>query len=453
MSRFIHLRSALLAHGWRENLRLELDSGGLITGLSEGPPQPGDDCLRGAVIPGMPNLHSHAFQAAIGGLTGRREGGRDSFWSWRERMYELAALVDPSQLQHCAAGVYMEMLRNGYTACAEFHYLHRAPSGRPYDNPAEMSERLFAAAADAGIGLTLLPVLYRHSGFGAETVEERQARFALGRDEYLQLVRHCRSRAADDPLLQVGVAPHSLRAVDAGDFAALREEFEAGPVHIHVAEQPREVEDCLHHLGARPLEWLLDHLPVDEGWCLVHATHTTPEEAARAAATGAVAGLCPSTEADLGDGVFDAEAWVAASGAWGIGSDSNLRLSPGEELRLLEFGLRLRSGRRNVLASAGESCGRLLYASAAEGGGLALGQPVGRIAPGFRADLVELEDRHPWLQGLAGDPLLDTLVFAGGPELIRSVFVAGELRVRDGEHLDAGSLLPRFGSAMRALRG
>ena len=448
----MHLRRALLADGWRENLRLELDSGGLITGLGSGPPQPGDDRLEGPVIPGMPNLHSHAFQALIGGLTGRRAAGRDSFWTWRERMYDLAARVDPSQLQHCAAGVYMEMLRNGYTACAEFHYLHRAPDGRPYDHPAEMSERLLAAAGAAGIGLTLLPVLYRRSGFGADRVEGRQARFALGVDEYLRLVHHCRSRATGDPLLQVGVAPHSLRAVDRDDLLALQGEFVAGPVHIHVAEQPREVEDCLHHLGARPVEWLLDTLPLDEHWCLVHATHTTPEEVARAAAAGAVAGLCPSTEADLGDGFFDAETWVAEGGAWGVGSDSNLRLSPGEELRLLEFGLRLRSGRRNVLATEGESCGRFLFTAAAAGGGQALGQPIGQIAPGFRADLVELEVRHPWLQGLAGDELLDTLVFAGGPELIRSVYVAGALRVRDGEHLDAGSLLPPLAAVMRTLR-
>lgn len=408
--------------------------------------------LEGVVLPGMPNLHSHGFQYAMRGLTGRRSRQGDSFWSWRERMYTLAARVEPEPLQALMAALYGRMLEQGYTSCAEFHYLHHGPDGRPYAEPAAMSRAVMAGAAAAGMALTHLPVLYTRSGFGAYDVLPEQRRFAHSVDAYLGLVEACQAMARETPLCRVGVAPHSLRAVSSGQLADLLRATPGLTVHIHVAEQPLEVADCEAHLGARPLDWLVDHCDVDARWCLVHATHTTPDEARRAAQTGAVAGLCPTTEADLGDGLFDAAAWCGHGGRFGIGSDSNLRLSVREELRWLEFAQRLSTGQRNVLASADRSCGRTLYESAAAGGAQALGQPVGCLEPGRRADLVELDVDHPLLRGLSGDDWIDSYLFGGSREMIRSVWVAGECRVEAGRHRQRDRLLPPGDRAVEALR-
>jgi len=451
--RQIHCRHVLTASGWRDDSLLELDGAGMITGLRVGVPAGDAVSLHGPVIPGMPNVHSHGFQALIAGLTGQRAAGGDSFWTWRERMYEMAGRLDPEGLEQCMGGVYLRMLRAGYTSCGEFHYLHNGPDGQPYANPAELSERVMAAAQASGIALTLLPVLYCRSGFGADSVNDRQRRFATGVDGYLALLAACDAVASGNPLFRIGLAPHSLRAVDEASLAAVLQA--AGPgrsVHIHVAEQKREVEEAVAALGARALEWLLEHCPVDARWCLVHATHAEPRELRRAAKTGAVAGLCPTTEADLGDGIFDAEYWLAAGGRFGIGSDSNLRLSAGEELRLLEFTQRLRSGRRNVLADAGHSCGRHLYERAAAGGARALGQPVGHIEAGCRADLVELEPDDPRLAGLRGDRVLDSYVFAGDERLVRSVWVAGRRVLEKGDHAAAARLESGFAQVMRVMR-
>lgn len=458
-ARAIFCARALLPTGWAEAVCLRLDEAGMITDVEVGEgrrtasARPGDRLeLTGAVVPGMPNLHSHAFQRLMAGLG--QAGGEtdDSFWTWRDAMYAIAGRVTPEQLEACAAGLYVEMLRRGYTTCAEFHYLHHGPDGVPYVDRAEMGKRVLAAGSRAGLGLTLLPVLYQRAGFSDDPVSHHQQRFCNSTDDYQRLVQSLLSATTESDLACIGIAPHSLRAV--GEVA-LRDVLGAGasgPVHIHIAEQRLEVEDCVANLGARPVEWLLDHFEVDAHWCLVHATHMTTIEGDRAAATGAVAGLCPTTEADLGDGIFPAEAWQQRGGAWGVGSDSNLRVCPAEELRLLECTQRLVTGRRNVMTDRGHGTGARMWTSAAQGGAQALGQPVGRIARGYRADLVALDLAHPGLDGLSGDEVLDTFVFAGNADMIDSVWVAGECQVERGRHRNEDQIMPAFHRALRDLR-
>jgi formimidoylglutamate deiminase len=403
----------------------------------------------------MTNLHSHGFQRLMAGLTGTGQQNADSFWGWRKAMYELANRITAEQLEDCMAWIYAEMLMAGYTSCAEFHYLHHRPDGSAYEQRAETSLRILEAADAAGISVTLLPVLYSSSGFGKSTTDSHQRRFRNSTVEYLEILQDCQRAIHEKALHRLGVAPHSLRAVPPESLQRL---LNSGlppdiPVHIHIAEQVAEVEDCLVCLGARPVEWLLDNAGVDSHWCLVHATHMTDAELDGAASTGAVAGLCPSTEADLGDGFFATAAWLQAGGSFGIGSDSNLRISVSEELRLLEFTERLKQGRRNVLQNAQAGCGRFLYEHAASSGALAMGQTTGLLQTGYRADLVELDAAHPLLEGREGDAILDSLVFAGGNEMVRSVWVAGQPVVNDGHHIHESGLRKRFGLTMKALLG
>ncbi len=452
MSRRIHCTLALTADGWRRDVLLELDAKGMILSLETGAPGPGDQVADGVVLPGMPNLHSHGFQRVVAGLGGLKQGD-DSFWTWREAMYRIAGRITPEQFEACMAGLYLDMLRGGYTSCAEFHYLHHDSAGTPYADPAELAARAVRAAADTGLGLTLLPVLYCRAGLGRTGVEPGQRRFHHTPDSFATLLDRCRELSAASGNCRTGVAPHSLRAVSPDELDALLAMTEPGePVHMHVAEQPAEVEACRKHLGATPVAWLLDHAPVDRRWCLVHATHLQDAELVRAAATGAVAGLCPTTEADLGDGVFRATDWRDADGAWGIGSDSNLRLDAAEELRALEFSQRLRDGARNLLGDAQRSTGRALWEDAASGGARALAQPVGRIGTGHRADLVCLNSAHPLLSELQGDSLLDAYIFAGDRDMIDSVWVGGVRQLRRGRHPRGRDIEAAFTHAMRALR-
>lgn len=433
---------------------LELDAYGYIQTMSKGSPGTDGQEELEWVIAGMPNLHSHGFQRLMAGLTGSKAEPADNFWGWREAMYQIANQISPDQLEDCMSWVFAEMLTNGYTSCAEFHYLHHQPDGRPYAQQSEMSQRVFAAAQKAGMALTLLPVFYCVSGFGQDSVQPRQMRFRNSLDDYLSLVLECEAAIGNHDLLSLGIAPHSLRAVPLDAFSELLRSRaqSAGPVHIHIAEQPAEVSDCLKFNGCRPVELLLGEFPVDENWCLVHATHMTPDELARAAGSGAIAGLCPSTEADLGDGFFNAEGWLAARGRFGIGSDSNLRISPVEELRLLEFTERLKSGRRNVLTDRHGLCGQFLYTHAALAGARALGQKTGELSCGRRADLVELDSGHPLLGGRRGAEVMDTFLFAGDHQMIRSVRVAGRLVVADGRHAAAEELGEKFARVSRSLR-
>lgn len=445
----------LLADGWASGQTVRFDQDGAITGVAKTTDQ--DAAFpeaRGSVIPGMANLHSHAFQYAMAGLAEKTESA-GGFWSWRDVMYRVANTVDPDSFAAVAAQLYADMLRQGFTAVGEFHYLHHAPDGRPYDTPAAMSLAAIEAARRTGIALTHLPVLYAHGGFGGEPPGEDQRRFIHDFSNYSDLVDTLSRNVADEPDIRIGIAAHSLRAVtpDQLSDAADRAKSAGMPMHIHLAEQPREVDECRVHLGARPVEWLLDNLPVDDRWCVIHATHMTPAETDALARSGAVAGLCPTTEANLGDGIFDTPRFLAGSGVFGIGTDSHISVDPAQELRLLEYGQRLTQGRRGILGCGHAHTGAGLYQAAAKGGGRALGRKMGVIAVGYRADFVVLDPEHSLLAGRKFDTLLDSLVFAAGAGAIRDVFVAGCKVIDDGNHAEDPSLKPAFKDALKVIIG
>ncbi|HEV7489529.1 MAG TPA: formimidoylglutamate deiminase [Rhodanobacteraceae bacterium] len=441
---------AWLPGGFADDVGIQSDSLGALTSIGE---QGGDARRLGRyVLPGMSNLHSHAFQRAMAGLAERQSNPDDSFWTWREVMYAFAGRIGPEELHAIAAQLYVEMLKAGYTQVCEFHYLHHQPDGSAYAEPAAMSLALVEAARETGIGLTLLPTLYMTGGFDGRPLSERQRRFRYDVDGYLRLLE--RLRKLESPLVRVGVALHSLRAVPE---AAMRSVLDSGlvrdcPIHIHVAEQIGEVQDSLSLRNARPVEWLLDHAPVDRRWCLVHATHLADAEMRRLAASGAVAGLCPTTEANLGDGLFPLKSYLDAGGRIGIGSDSHISVSVVEELRWLEYGQRLATRRRNVSASrASPDTGETLFRAALAGGAQAAGVAVSALAEGSRADLVILDENAPLLAGRDAAHLLDTWVFAGNANLIRSVIVAGDTVVADFRHRDEERIAQRYRSVVERL--
>lgn len=441
---------ALLPQGWAADVRLTLAKGRIAAVETDVAPV-GQDERHAIGLPGLPNLHSHAFQRGMAGLAERRGPSRDSFWTWREAMYRFVDRLGPAELGAIAALAFAEMLESGFTRVGEFHYLHHDPDGRRYADPAEMSAAIGAAAAQTGIALTLLPVFYAHSGFGGAAPGHGQRRFVNDPDGFAGLVEASRRAIAPLPDAVIGIAPHSLRAVTQEELAAILPLSCGGPVHIHVAEQVKEVEDCLAWSGRRPVEWLLDHTAVDERWCLVHATHMTDEETRRLAASGAVAGLCPITEANLGDGIFPAVEFLAAGGRLGVGSDSNVLIDATEELRLLEYGQRLARRGRNLLAGGeGRSTGGDLYRAALAGGAQALGAPAA-LDEGGAADIVSLDAAHPALVGREGDALLDALVFAGGRSLIDCVWRAGRKRVSQGRHVARDAIVARYGQVLQDL--
>ena len=439
----------LAAQAWvdgaiRRSVRIDIAEGRIAAATPDAAPE-GAEPVAGLVVPGLADVHSHAFQRAMAGLAERAGPEGDNFWRWREVMYRFLAALTPEDVEAIAAQLYAELLVHGYTAVGEFHYLHNAPDGTPYDDPAELAWRIAAAATQAGIGLTLLPVLYCHGGFGAQPATEGQRRFVLSRDAFADLDQRVGS-------LRTGIAPHSLRAVGPEDLAFAVELVGKRPIHIHVAEQVKEVEDCLAWSGARPVQWLLDHAPVGPAWCAIHATHMTADETRRLATTGAVAGLCPTTEANLGDGFFPLRDFLHAGGRFGIGSDSNVGTSPVEELRWLEYARRMQSRARNVSESRpGASVAATLLGHAARDGAQALGRPAGALEPGRLADLVVLDTDHPALVGRDGDALLDAWVFSGNSTPVRHVMVAGRWVVRDGRHPKSEAIAKNFMQAMRRL--
>jgi formimidoylglutamate deiminase len=402
----------------------------------------------------MPNLHSHAFQRALAGRTGRPspEGsGGDSFWTWRAAMYRFVDRLDADAFEAIARQAYVEMLKAGYTAVAEFHYVHHDPQGWPYANPAELAERVVVAAQDAGIALTLLPVFYAHSGFGGAPPTAAQRRFVHTIDTFGRVVAQLQADAATRGY-RVGVAAHSLRAVAPDELRAIIALAPPdGPIHIHAAEQTQEVADCVAAMGVRPVEWLLDHAGVDTRWCLVHATHMTPEETRRLAASGAVAGLAPTTEADLGDGTFAARTYVDRGGMFGVGSDSNTVIDPFAELRQLEWSQRLSRLERNVLARSEGPVGQFLYALAAAGGAQALALPAAAILVGRRADLVVLNNDDPALGGQAIDDVLDAAIFGPARAPVHDVMVGGRWVVRDGRHPNEQTVFANYRAALGRL--
>jgi formimidoylglutamate deiminase len=445
--------------GWLSPGYLLLDDRGLISSVGcARPTTRAERMLRldGWGIPGMPDLHSHAFQRALAGHAERAAGAtEDDFWTWRPAMYRLAAALEPDDVEAISAQAFAELLEGGFTSVAEFHYLHHAPDGTPYADPAELGARVLAAAASAGIGITLLPVLYARDGFDRPASGAQRRFVHADASGFLATLERSLELARRQPRAAIGFAAHSLRAVSAEllaeALALIDQRLPAAPRHVHAAEQRDEVAASLAHLGARPVEWLLEHAGIDGRWCLVHATHVSDGERARLARSGAVAGLCPGTEADLGDGLFPLAEYLQEGGALGVGSDSQVAASAPDELRLLELGQRLAHTRRNVAADrdgVGRHTGRRLWEAACAGGARAVGQPVGALLAGARCDLVVLDPRHPRLAGHGPETVLDALVLGGAAGSVCDVLVGGEPVVREGRHVRRDAIRAGFDRAL-----
>lgn len=428
-------------------MRFDVGANGALTAVVPGSEPSGCVRLAGPVVPGLSNLHSHAFQRLLVGRTQRATAERDSFWTWRTAMYGALHSLGPEALRAIAAGLYVELLEGGFTAVGEFHYVHHRPDGRPYDCQTDLSDAVLAGACDAGIALCHLPVLYQTGGFGGVPPTEGQRRFICDTDQLLRILEGLAPKLAAHPDHNLGVAPHSLRAVPPDALERIVSGLralpggETAPVHIHIAEQQAEVEACVAWSGARPVQWLLDHAPVDGRWCLVHATHLDPTELAGLVRSGAVAGLCPTTEADLGDGVFPLPSYLSAGGAFGVGTDSHVGRSATAELRLLEHGQRLVTQSRCVVRSPETPHnGAALWLQAAAGGAQALGRPAGALVVGQRADLVVFDPDHPVLWGLDGDAVFDGAIH-GGESPVHTVVVGGKVTVECGRHIHRDALL------------
>jgi formimidoylglutamate deiminase len=447
--------SALLPGGWARNVQIDIDDSGRIAAVEPDvvEARAGERLRDRILLPAPANLHSHAFQRALAGLTERRGPGEaDSFWTWRDLMYSFLNRLTPDDVEAIAALAFMEMLESGFASAGEFHYIHNAPGGTPYADAAEMPVRIAQAARETGIGLTLLPVLYMQGGVNGRPLAEGQTRFANTLDGFARLLEGAEKAAGKLPDASVGVAPHSLRAVPPDALAEAAELRPGAPMHIHIAEQEAEVREIEAAYGARPVAWLLDSMQVDERWCLVHATHMTDTEIIGLAASGAVAGLCPVTEANLGDGLFEGVKYLGAGGVFGIGTDSNVRIGLADEMRLLEYGQRLHNRGRAMLCPRTSSNGRTLFDAVCKGGAQALGRNSGHIAPGTWADLLTLDGAAIALDGLQDDGVLDAWIFAGREPLIRDVWSAGRHVVMEGRHVARDMIEPRARKVLRSLR-
>jgi formiminoglutamate deiminase len=445
----LYADQVLTTEGWRNSVRLELRSGRIATMETDVQAQPGDE-RHAILVPALGNLHSHAFQRGMAGLAEIAGDAADSFWSWRDVMYRFALRMNPEQLEAIAAQAYVEMLEAGFGRVGEFHYLHHDIDGRPYADIGEMAGRIAAAAEVTGLGLSLLPVFYAHSSFGGAAPGNAQRRFINSLDTYQRLLERCRRLTARLPAAEVGVAPHSLRAVTKQELLAVADMAGAAPIHIHIAEQTKEVDECQAWSGRRPVAWLLENAPVDERWCLVHATHVDEQEIAGIAKSGAVVGLCPVTEANLGDGVFPLQDLMSRDGRFGVGTDSNVHIGVAAELSLLEYSQRLTHRARNIVKRNRQSTGRAIMELALSGGAQALGGG-GSIEQGAAADLVSLDSEHPALCSRDGDALLDAWIFASAGNLVDSVWVAGRKVVAEGKHVARDQIRARFRKVMRDL--
>jgi len=437
--------SALLHDGWADSVEIDIDLNGNIADVSAGVDYRGGERVE-LLIPAIANVHSHAHQRAMAGLGERAGDSDDSFWSWRKVMYHYLERIEPDHLRHIAAQLYLEMLKAGYGCVGEFQYLHHAIDGKPYANRAEMTLQCLQAAREVGIGFTALPVLYRYGGFGGAAPLDGQKRFLNDADGFAEIVAALQSATTGEPDCVVGIAPHSLRAIDRDLLGDVLDAVDRpAAIHLHIAEQTREVEDCLAWSGRRPVEWLYDNFDIGADWCLIHATHMNQAETAMMAESGCIAGLCPTTEANLGDGFFNAIDYLGAGGAWAIGSDSHISVDPVEELRWLEYGMRLQTRRRNVLVSKDSRyTGRRLVDGALAGGARACGRPGGRIESGCRADFVVLDHDHPRLYGRNGDDLLNSWIFSGNDNLVRDVYVGGKKLIDNGHHADEAEIARNY---------
>jgi formiminoglutamate deiminase len=435
-------QSALTPEGWACDVRITVQDGRIAAIAANTPAEPGDE-RHAVAIPGLCNVHSHAFQRGMAGLAETRGPEGDNFWTWREVMYRFLDRLTPEEVEAIAALAYVEMLERGFTRVGEFHYLHHDSAGQPYANVAELAERIAAAAADTGIGLTLLPVFYAHGNFGGAAPTHGQRRFLNSTDSFAKLFEASKRAIANLEDANIGVAPHSLRAATPEELTRVVALAPSGPIHIHAAEQTKEVDDCIAATGARPVEWLLANANIDKRWCLVHATHLTDDETKRLAASGAVAGLCPITEANLGDGIFPAAEYLSARGAFGLGTDSNVLIDAAGELRSLEYAQRLKQRARNVLApEAGHSTGRALFDGAEAGGARALGLRISGLQNGASADFISLNAADPSFSARTGDTLLDSWIFAGGS--IDCVWRRGKKMVSQGRHRQGAIVRERY---------
>ena len=443
---------ALLPQGWASNVRLHWNETGNLNLVEQDAALQAHENQAQFVLPGMTNLHSHAFQRAMAGMTEMAGEGKDSFWTWRDLMYRYALHITPEQIQAIAAQLYAECLRHGYTAVCEFHYLHRDQDGSFYARPAEMAERVIAAAEQTGMGISMLPVLYSYADFGEQVLRHDQRRFSTNVAEIMQLIEALEGKRSAQ--VEVGVAPHSLRAASISQIRELVAALPAArPIHIHIAEQQKEVDACIAYSGKRPVEFLLDSGLVNQRWCLVHATHLNKDEVQGIANSGAVAGICTTTEGNLGDGFFDLPDYIAANGHFGVGSDSHVSQSPVEELRWLEYGQRLRLQGRNIASiPAQRKVGDFLYQAALQGGAQASGRKLGQLSVGYRADIVVLDDQHPNLAGIASTDVLNTWIFAGNDNLVRDVYVGGKKIVQAGQHKNQTEIQLSYVNCMRQLR-
>ena len=451
------IKKALLSQGWAKNVRLGVDDKGLIVSLQANVLAEQDDHRLGLVIPGLVNCHSHAFQRAMAGLTEYQVSPTDTFWSWRKTMYRFANLVSPEDLQDIASYLYLEMIKQGYTSVAEFHYVHHQPNGKPYSSVSQLSQSVINAANIAGINLTLLPVLYMNAGFGDQALLDDQKRFGNSVDSYLAIHDEATRYCSHQSQHSVGMALHSLRAVPASSMTEVISHFKdrahSCPIHIHIAEQTQEVEQSIKALGKRPVEWLLDKYDIDKQWCLIHATHMTPKETAQVAKSGATVVICPTTEANLGDGLFPLRQYLDDGGQIAIGSDGNTCTNPMEELRWLEYGQRLLSRTRNVASDDRERhTGTNLYRHCLEGGARSIGQKPGALTLGGRADLIVLDDNSADLANIAADSILDVLIFGTSQSLIKDVMVNGTWKITHYHHADEERIKNTFISATKALR-
>ncbi len=444
----IFAKQARLATGWAENVAIHV-ADGRIGAIEVG--DKGGDVSVDTLLPSIANLHSHTFQRAMAGMTEYRAKGRESFWTWRELMYRFLDRLTPEHVEAIAALVFVEMQEAGYASVGEFHYVHHQAGGAHYENIAELSERIAAAAEATGIGLTLLPVLYSYGGAERLALAGGQLRFGNDVSGYLDVLDGARRAVAGREDARVGIAPHSLRACSPEDLKEVLAAVPKGPVHMHIAEQPAEVEQVEAWLGARPVEWALSELGVDERWCLIHATHMTSAETTALARSGAVAGLCPITEANLGDGPFNGPEYLAHGGAFGVGSDSNVRISMTEELRLLEYSQRLRDVERNVMVVGEGSVGDTLYLGAAKGGAQALGRDAGEIRVGALADLVAVDSEHANLCALSQEQLIDGLVFAADDRVVTDLWSAGRHMVQEGRHVARESVVAAYRAVIQDL--
>lgn len=442
---------AFMGDHWADNVSIEINDAGTISSVETDASDEHADHRAPVALPGIPNIHSHAFQRAMAGRAETQGSTADTFWTWRRVMYQFLERITPDDLFAIASMAYCEMLEAGFTSVCEFHYLHHAPDGSPYSDIAEMASAIAEAARLSGIGLTLLPVYYAHSQFGGVTPGEGQRRFVNNPDQFAKMLARIDQIAAEVSDAQVGIAPHSLRAVTAESLTQISTLKPNTPMHIHIAEQTKEVEDCQNWSGQRPIEWLMANVDVDHRWCLVHATHMSADERLKLARSGAVAGLCPITEANLGDGIFDGVRYLSEGGRIAIGSDSNVLISAVEELRTLEYSQRLRDQGRNLLSEAHKSTGGHLVEQILKGGAQAAGRQIGKIAPGYRGDLITLDTNHPAFAGADKSGWLDHWVFAANSPAVSDAWVGGRHVMQAGQHRNRGEIRTRYSKTMQRL--